>query len=401
MKNIRLIILLGLLSACVPLSNDLYLPALPQMVRYFDTTEMALNSTLTVFYLFMALGMMGLGPLSDKMGRKALLIPCISVYSLASLACGLCTSVGMLVAMRAVQATAVGALVAISTAMVPDAFEGVLRERILGIVTAMSLIAPMVAPVLGAALLTWFSWQAEFFVLALFGFLALAFILMQPESLPKEKRLTGNVFTPLKKVGSLITDKSFFALMLVTGLPPLSYMAFISASSYIYQMQFGFSEVQYGLVYALNAVAIITGTLVSYRIRQALGGFKLISVFMLIMAAASVAIAATGWLHPILFFVLFLPFAFCCTGLKPVSFSLLLRQKESETGAASSVINFVHTITSCVGLILGSIAWGNMAMGLGAVMSVVGIGAFIAWLAMLKSPLIHLAALEDEEKGSH
>ncbi len=399
MKNLKLIVLVSALTAFVPLSNDLYLPALPQMMAYFSTTELVLNTTLSIFYLFMALGMILVGPLSDKMGRRALLLPSIVIYTFSSFLSALSPHVGVLIALRAVQATAVGCIIAVSIAMVSDGFEGSLRERVLGITGAMSLISPMIAPVLGAVLLSFFDWQAEFVALGVFGVVSFLLAVVQEETLPRDKRITGSPLAALGNVGSLVKDRNFCALMIITGLTPVGYMAFISSSSYLYQFYFGFSEMMYGIIYGLNAIAAILATLFSYRIRAALGGRHMMWLFLLVMACSGVAIMVFGRLSALVFFVLFLPFAFCCTGSKPVAFSMLLRQKEGEAGAASSLVNFVHTLTSCVGLVLGSIMWGDIVIGLGAVVTLFGTAAVVGWWVIMRSPKTHILSFEDEERA--
>lgn len=387
LKRIRLIALIALLAMFIPLSMDMYLPALPQMALFFRTSEMAVNSTLFVFYFFMAAGMLALGPLSDKVGRKRVLAPCALAYSVFSVLCVFSAEVWQLVAFRAVQGLAVGALVALSTAMIKDGFEGRQRETILAISQAMSLVAPIVAPVIGAFILQFSQWQTEFLVLAAFGILVLALALPQEETLPESQRLQTGVFASFSRLGIIAHDKVFMWLMVATSIAPMGYMAYVSASSYIYQYQFGLSETQYGLFYSVNAVVTVIASLAYIRLSARFNSHRLMKAILVAILTSGVLVATVGQLSPFAFLVCFIPNAFMCTVLKPFSTSLLLRQREGDAGSASAMLNFSQTIFSCLGLVLGSIAWPNMVLGLGGIMTASALAAAIGWAFPPRTPL--------------
>jgi DHA1 family bicyclomycin/chloramphenicol resistance-like MFS transporter len=162
-----LIVFLALLSAFVPLSTDLYLPALPGMARYFQVDESLTNLTLILFFGFYSLATLVWGPLSDKYGRRPILLVGLGVYALASGLCGLSASVYELMFFRVLQAIGGAAASAVSTAVVKDAYRGRRRETTLAVVQSMVVIAPAVAPVLGALLLEFTSWRGVFVTLKL------------------------------------------------------------------------------------------------------------------------------------------------------------------------------------------------------------------------------------------
>lgn len=148
-----LVVLLVLTSLVTPLSLDMYTPAIPHMTDYFSTDAGTVNLTLVGYFLFFAVGLLVFGPMSDRHGRKPVLLVGIATYTVASGLCALSTDIWMLISFRIVQALGAGAVSAVSTAVVKDAFLAEKREAILSIVQVMFVVGPVLAPVIGALIL--------------------------------------------------------------------------------------------------------------------------------------------------------------------------------------------------------------------------------------------------------
>ena len=161
LKNGGTIFFISLMAAFVPLSTDLYLPALNDMCDIFNASYSLVNMTLTMFFFFYAVGIVLWGPLSDKYGRKKILIIGNVIYLIASIVCALAPNVYVLLTARIFHGLGAGAITSVSLALVKDCYSGRMRETILSIVQTMSGVAPMVAPVLGAILLKFFNWEAQ------------------------------------------------------------------------------------------------------------------------------------------------------------------------------------------------------------------------------------------------
>jgi len=164
-----IIFLIALLSAFVPLSTDLYLPALPGMADLFGVPASLTNLTLILFFLFFSLGLLFWGPLSDRYGRRPVLLAGLAVYIIASAGCAASWGIWPLIAFRILQAAGGSAASAVSMAMVKDLYEGRRQESVLAIVQSMVVITPAVAPILGASMLPYTSWRGLFLALALIG----------------------------------------------------------------------------------------------------------------------------------------------------------------------------------------------------------------------------------------
>ena len=148
-----LVVLLVTASLVTPLSLDMYTPAVPHMTEAFDTTAGTVNLTLVGYFLFFAVGLLVFGPLSDRYGRRPVLLAGVVTYTSASGLCALALDIEMLIVFRVVQALGAGAVSAVATAVVKDAFKAEKREAILSIVQVMFVVGPVLSPVVGALIL--------------------------------------------------------------------------------------------------------------------------------------------------------------------------------------------------------------------------------------------------------
>ena len=182
---------LVIISAFPPLTIDLYLPALPQMVEVFNTDRSMVNLTLSSYFVTYAIGLLFWGPLSEKFGRKPILLIGLAGYMVASILCAMTNNIEQLIGARIFQAFAGSAITVIATAIVKDLYDGREREKIMATIMSLVIIAPMVAPVFGAFLLKIASWRMMFVTLAIFGAFAsvLALAAIEKHSKPNTKVL--------------------------------------------------------------------------------------------------------------------------------------------------------------------------------------------------------------------
>ena len=158
-----------LMDAFIPLSNDLYLPAMPTMGEHLGTTDALVQLTITIFFFSYAIGMLVWGPLSDKYGRKRPLIAGFLLYSAATALCMLAWNIEVLLAARLFQGVGAASATAISFAMVKDCFSGKTRETVLALVQTISGFGPILAPVIGSWILLVAEWREMFLLLLLIG----------------------------------------------------------------------------------------------------------------------------------------------------------------------------------------------------------------------------------------
>ena len=252
-----LIVYLAFLSAFTPLSTDLFLPALPIMAEYFQATPGLTNLTLMGFMFFFALSMLVWGPLSDKYGRRPVILAGLTLYLLSSVMCALSSDIWMLIGGRVIQATGSGAVSAVAMAITKDVFRGRTMENVLTTIQTMMLIAPMIAPVLGGFLLALSSWRGIFWAFVICGVVAWLGLLPLRESL--ERPTEGPALKSLGRIAFVLGHGRFSALLAVFSVASMPIMVFLATSAYVYQRSFGVSPQMYSAFFCANALASVLG----------------------------------------------------------------------------------------------------------------------------------------------
>ena len=387
LKNVGLIALITLLSMIPPLATDLYMPAIPEMTNHFNTTSTLMSSTMTIFFIFMAIGILVLGSLSDKYGRKPILICSVLISGIFSLVCAFAPNILILLIARAVSAFGSGGMVAIATALIKDSFEGKLMSKVLSVTQAFSLLAPMLAPILGAFLLNWAGWEMTFIALAILISLSLLGAFLLQETLPTEKRSKGNTLQSIFGLVRVAKNPSFTMLLLVGGLITAPYMAYLAIASYIYIDGFGVSETTFSFYFALNSAAAILGPMLYMRFGAG-SVKKVVNVGIGVATLSAILILIVGDISPIIFLLSYVLFSIVTTYLRPLVSDLLLSATKSDVGAASSVMNFGFTVIGSIGMIMGSMAWGTYTDGLAITMFIFIALSIIVWVYLLKNKSI-------------
>jgi MFS transporter, DHA1 family, multidrug resistance protein len=377
-----LIIFIALLSAFIPLSTDLYLPALPGMSSYFNVSAGQINLTLTSFFFFYALGSLVWGPLSDHYGRKPVLVVGMGLYILASALCALTRGVNGLVVCRIFQALGGSAGGVVATAIVKDVYSGKARETVLAIVQSMVTISPAFAPVIGALLLKFISWRGIFWSLSLIGVAALIGSLLFEETI--SKRTSAILLQSLGRVGRVLQNRGFTLLLILFSLGAISVMAFIASSTYIYQEGFQLSSQMYSLYFSFNAMGMIMGPMIYLRLSRRHHAEKIIQGCFATIAASGLLVCLLGNLQPWIFALCILPASTAGSCLRPPSTNMMLEQQKGDTGAVSSLMGSAGLLMGSLGMQLISLPWGNTIIALGILTSSIAVVSLISWPFVLK-----------------
>lgn len=263
----RFILLLGALVAFGPLAIDLYLPALPAIAAGLSASAEAVQTSITVFLAGFAVGMLFYGPISDRYGRRTVMLSGIALFALASLACMVATSASQLIAARFVQALGGGAASVLARAVVRDVYAPTEAIRKLSLMAMVTAIAPLLAPLLGSVLLEAFGWRGTFAAVLAWGLLSLAVVAWQlPETLPADKRGQLPLTAAFAAYFKLATDPVALGLVLAGGMSFAAMFAYITASPFYFIELRGWSPAAYSALFASNALGIFAANFTNSRL---------------------------------------------------------------------------------------------------------------------------------------
>lgn len=375
------VVVLGALTALGPFTIDLYLPAFPSLQSDLGVTEAAVQLTLTGTIVGFAVGQLIVGPLSDKVGRRIPLILATSVHILASLGAAMATDITTLMVFRVLQGVGAAGGGVVAMAMLRDLFGGYPLVRMLSYLALVNGLAPIFAPVIGSQLLLVMPWPGIFWFLAAYGLLVIiAVSVFLVETLPAERRGTSGA-TALQRYRAVLTDRIFIGVLLVGGMNFSGLFSYLSASPFLFQGTYSFSEQQYGLLFAVNSLGIVAGVQISARVLRRIGPqwvmvfstASMLLMSLIIVLFAQLGLGLWGIIVPLWFYIMSAGFTFPCVQV------LALANHGAQAGTAASLLGAVTfglagAISPVVGLL------GVSATSMGAVMAAcIGAGVIFLW----------------------
>jgi len=297
-SHLGLILILGLLSMLMPLAIDMYLPSMPMIADEFGVPAGRVQMTLSAYVLGFAIGQLFYGPMADSLGRKPVIFWGALVFALAAAACALSNSVEQLVNMRFLHGLSAAAASVVINALMRDMFTKDEFSRMMSFVVLVMTVAPLLAPMLGGALMLWFSWHAIFWAMAIAALIAAVLVgVFIKETLPKERRQRFHMRTTLGNFASLFRHKRVLSYMLASGFSFAGMFSFLSAGPFVYIQLNGVSPQNFGFYFALNVVVLVVLTFINSRNVRRRGAIKMFRLGLMIQLAMGlwlVAVTAFG-----------------------------------------------------------------------------------------------------------
>ncbi|PQB00731.1 MFS transporter [Pseudomonas fluorescens] len=300
------LVLLTVLIGLPRITLDMHLPALPAMADDFHSSDSQLQLTLTLYTLGSAISLLVSGPLTDRFGRRPILLVGLFLYVLATVACALANSLEVLIIARLFQALGGCCTTVIGRVIVRDYFDRHEQARLLGLISMAMAISPMAAPVLGSLMLPFINWRGLFVVLGVIGAgLYLVVYRRLPETRPPQVAAAppSNL---LRLYGQLLRDRYFLRYSLAIGCVYSTYFPFISESSALLQRGFHLSTTAYALVFAATISGYMLGANLFRRLVLRFEPDALISaaiglnVLGSLLLAAATALLPADWLAIVL-----------------------------------------------------------------------------------------------------
>ncbi|NEG90823.1 Bcr/CflA family multidrug efflux MFS transporter [Leclercia adecarboxylata] len=362
-SSFSIVFILGLLAMLMPLSIDMYLPALPVIAEQFGVPAGSAQMTLSTYILGFALGQLLYGPMADSLGRKPVVLGGTLVFAGAAAACAMAQSIDHLIVMRFFHGLAAAAASVVINALMRDIYPKEEFSRMMSFVMLVTTVAPLVAPMVGGAVLVWFSWHAIFWLLALAALLASAMIFFFiKETLPAEHRQKFHIRTTLGNFASLFRHKRVLSYMLASGFSFAGMFSFLSAGPFVYIELNHVSPQHFGYYFALNVVFIFVLTMINSRFVRRVGALNMFRIGLWIQFVMAVWMVVTAFFD-VGFWTLVIgiaAFVGCISIVSSNAMAVILDEFPHMAGTASSLAGtFRFGIGAIVGALLSLATFTN------------------------------------------
>ena len=383
--NLRILLILGALSAFGPLAIDFYLPSFPTLAKAFATDVEHVQLSLAAYFAGLSIGQLLYGPVADRYGRRLPLLVGVSIFTLASAACALAPSLEWLIAARFVQALGGCAGMVISRAVVRDLCDPIGAAKAFSQLMLVMGLAPILAPVAGGLLLDWQGWQSIFVCLTLFAALAgLGVALWLPETIPADGErppLSG----ALGQYRRLFADRLFLAYGLSGGVAMAGMFAYIAGSPYVFIQLYGIPAEHYGWLFGSNAAGFIVMAQVNARLLRYRGPGFWLRRAVWVYFGCGVALLAITLAKPEHLWPLLVPLfgAIASLGfLMPNSSACAMASQGRHAGSASALMGSLQfTVAAGASALVGALHDGT-ALPMAVVITTCSlVAAVLGWLS--------------------
>ncbi|MGK9169419.1 multidrug effflux MFS transporter [Inquilinus limosus] len=381
-------VVLTLLTGFGPMSTDLYLPSLPALVTAFGSDVATVQLTLSVFLVGFAVAQLVYGPVSDRFGRRPAILAGVVLFTMASIACALATSIEMLILCRFLQALGACCGPVLGRAVVRDLYGPDRAARILAYMSMAMALAPAIGPIIGGVLQEAFGWRANFWVLVGFGALMLASVLaLLGESNRHRDPLATSPTRLARNYGALLRHRRYIGYVMIVACGYSAIFTFISGSSFVLSGMLGLSPPVYGACFGAVVAGYMLGTFGSGRLTLRLGIDRMIAAGTLVMLAGAAAMAGLAGAGVFTVWAVVAPFFLVMIGVGltlPNAIAGAIGPFPTMAGTASALMGFIQmTLAALVGIAIGH-ATGSDALPMAAAVLLTTLGALAAFRLLVR-----------------
>jgi MFS transporter, DHA1 family, multidrug resistance protein len=376
--RLGMLAVLGALSAFGPLSMDMYLPSTPTIAANLHAGQSLVQLTLSGCLAGLAIGQLVAGPLSDGMGRRRPLLAGLAGFTVLSVACAMAPDIGSLIVFRFLQGMAGAVGVVLSLAIVRDMYEGTELARVLGSLTLVFGLAPVIAPVIGGQILRFTSWRGVFGVLAAIGLVLLVASWFLPETLPPERRTPPRFRQLLADSRTLTRDRQYAGNTLAVAFSTAALITYISSLPFIVEDAYRQSPQLFSLFFMINAVGLTLMAQLGIRLIRRRPVAKVVRASLLVMVVGALAFLAGALSgHPPLAVLLVPLFVFVASFgmMRPNGTALALAGQGSIAGTASAWLGALPFMLGAVLSPLAGLGGQGGATVAGVLLAILGAAA--------------------------
>jgi DHA1 family bicyclomycin/chloramphenicol resistance-like MFS transporter len=387
LRGKSLIAFLTLLAALGTLSTNMYLASFPSIGHDLNASPQQVRLTLTVFLVGFAFGQLIIGPLSDRYGRRPLLIIGLSVFAAASLLCAVANNLEWMIAVRVIQAIGACTGSVLARAVARDLFQGDELTRALGYVTTFMAAAPGFSPLIGGLIETFYGWRMTFVVLVAVGIGAALIVWARIAETNHNRSTRLSLGHAFKSYFSLIRHRNFVMPATATTCAMGGLFAFFAASPSIFIREFGVPPALFGFIPFCTVFAVFAGGISAQRFAKRWPGMKPIVAGLMLMLIGSSVMFLLSLLGKFSIVQVLAPLVVFLYGMgvvNPLSTVAALRPFPEQAGAASALVGFFQMAGGALGTIaLNALPFGILS-ALPLVMMLCAIIGFVAVLLALR-----------------
>jgi MFS transporter, DHA1 family, multidrug resistance protein len=387
-----LTVLLGALAGMTALAIDMSLPSLPSITGTFQASPRSVQLTLSLFLVGYAGAQLFCGPLSDRFGRRRVLIAGLAIYTLAGFACAVSPSIEMLVTARLIQGCGACVGPVLGRAVVRDHMTGPRAVQTLSYITLTMSIAPLVAPIIGGFLINHFGWQAIFVFLGSFGLLLFATtVLLFPESLrdpdPHALRLSRLV----SNAGAFFSNRRSLGCALVNAFVFAGLFSFLSGSPYVLIEIYGVPVDQFGYYFALSAAGLIIGAFVNGRLAHRFSSESVMRGGFAVLLGSGAVVVGIAWSRlggPVILMLPIMTYVMALALILPNATAAAMEPLPHMAGLAASLMGAIQMGSGSLSGLVVAALYDGTPMPMSGTIAAMAVGAFLSylWLVRRRSP---------------
>ncbi|MDO8732872.1 MAG: multidrug effflux MFS transporter [Actinomycetota bacterium] len=384
------------MTAFAPFATDVYLPAFPNLTDDLHATDSAAQLTLTATFLGIMIGQLVFGPMSDSIGRRRLVITMTLATIASTIACTLAPTIEFLTFARLALGVTGGAGIVIGRAIAADISKGPEAARFFSLLMSITMLAPLIGPVVGGALLTWTqTWRAAFIFLT--GFvvlLALAIIFFVPETLPPDRRHSGGLRELGRGAGLMFRDRVFMGYAITQVFAFATLFAYLASSSFVFQETFGLSPSAYSFAFSGIVLSILFVGMLNRRLLLNFAVRRLLVVSLAIATIAAFVLipimavsSPSMWL--MIFVLLFVMGTRASIGANAMALAL---ERSAFVGTASAIIGAMTFAGALVATPLLAILPFNTGLTMAVVMAICSVLSLLCTILLARESVSSVPA---------